>query len=265
MILSKKELRKIQYDYNSNTNRLLQADFSEYTSVLKKYINFLRNTNIIYSYIADCGEPDYDPESAVKEVMSSSGSKLFITGDDDEEEVRNVFSVLAYIADNDIDIHYAVTLSYSHGSKHFQDGIKAFNDRFVMVLVRHLDQYLTKLGIDMGVDENVKYNISVKNGMVNVASGDATIKAQNTINNGIDQEKLNSLIEKVQQTGSNMDQEEIKKINESLEVIKEEMTKTSPHKSGVKLALGVLKGIKGSTEFMAAVATLAQFISPMLP
>lgn len=37
MILSKKELRKTQYDFNSNTNRLLQVDFSEYTSVLKFY------------------------------------------------------------------------------------------------------------------------------------------------------------------------------------------------------------------------------------
>ena len=42
MILNKNELKKIQYDYNSNTNRLLQADFSEYTSILKKYIHFFK-------------------------------------------------------------------------------------------------------------------------------------------------------------------------------------------------------------------------------
>ena len=225
MILSKKELRKTQYDFNSNTNRLLQADFSEYTSVLKKYIDFLRKTDVIYSYITDCGKPDIDPKSAVDQVRSSYGEKLFITGDNDTEEIRNVFAVLAYLADNDIEIYYAATLSYTHGSKHFQDGIKAFNERFVMVLVRHLDRYLTKLGIEMGLDENVKYDISVKNGIVNVASDGGTINATNTINNGIDQEKLNFLIEAVKQSAAEIDQGEFEIINESLGLIKEELAK----------------------------------------
>ena len=61
-----------------------------------------------------------------------------------------------------------------------------------------------------------------------------------------------------------MGKEEVENINNSLEVIKEELVKNSPRKSGIKLALGVLKGIKGSTEFMAAVAALVQFVSPML-
>ena len=265
MILSKKELRKTQYDFNSNTNRLLQADFSEYTSVLKKYIDFLRKTDVIYSYITDCGKPDVDPKPAVDQVISSHGEKLFITGDNDIEEIRNVFAVLAYLADNDIEIYYAATLSYTHGSKHFQDGIKAFNERFVMVLVRHLDRYLTKLGIEMGLDENVKYDVSVNNGIVNVASDGGTINATNTINNGIDQEELSSLIEAVKQSAAEIDQGEYEKINDSLELIKEELAKASPRKSGVKLALSVLKGIKGSTELMAAVATLVQFITSIFP
>lgn len=132
-----------------------------------------------------------------------------------------------------------------------------------MVLVRHIDQYLTKMGIEMGLDESVNYNISIKNGMVNVASDNATINANNTVSDGIDEE-LFSLIEKVRQSGSCMGKEEVENINNSLEVIKEELVKNSPRKSGIKLALGVLKGIKGSTEFMAAVAALVQFVSPML-
>ena len=117
----------------------------------------------------------------------------------------------------------------------------------------------------MGLDENVKYDISVKNGIVNVASDGGTINATNTINNGIDQEKLNSLIEAVKQSAAEIDQGEFEIINESLGLIKEELAKASPRKSGVKLALSVLKGIKGSTELMAAVATLVQFITSIFP
>jgi F0F1-type ATP synthase epsilon subunit len=265
MILNKKELKEVQYDFNSNTNRLLQADFSEYTSELKKYIRFLRNTEIIYSYISDCGEPDYDPETEVKEMRQSYGHIIFSTGDTDEEEVRNVFSVLAYIADNNIEIYDAVTFAYCHGSRHFQDGIKGFNERFVMILVRHIDKYLTKLGIEMGLDENAKYIISVDKGMVNVASENATINADNIVNSPIDEKKLAELLDQVRQTSPTVNPEEIEKINESLEVIKDELAKAQPKKTVVKLALGVLQGIKGSTEFLAAVATLATYVFPLIP
>ena len=33
------------------------------------------------------------------------------------------------------------------------DGV---NERFVMVLIRHVESYLTKVGIDMGIDEKPK-------------------------------------------------------------------------------------------------------------
>ena len=41
------------------------------------------------------------------------------------------------------------------------DGV---NERFVMVLIRHVESYLTKVGIDMGIDEKNIYNVTVQNG-----------------------------------------------------------------------------------------------------
>lgn len=38
------------------------------------------------------------------------------------------------------------------------DGVK---ERFVMVLIRHVESYLTKVGIDMGIDEKNIYNVTV--------------------------------------------------------------------------------------------------------
>lgn len=47
MNLNKKDLRKIMYDFNSISNRLMQADFHDYNSILKKFLMFISNTEII--------------------------------------------------------------------------------------------------------------------------------------------------------------------------------------------------------------------------
>ena len=62
-----------------------------------------------------------------------------------------------------------VAMGYSH-SKGYQDKIKGFNDRFVMVLIRHIERYLTKVGIDMGLDEKIIYNVTVENGQAIIAT-----------------------------------------------------------------------------------------------
>ena len=48
-----------------------------------------------------------------------------------------------------ISIHHGVAFVYSNSNK-FQDGLNAFNDRVTKVLILHIEDYLTKLGIDMG-------------------------------------------------------------------------------------------------------------------
>jgi hypothetical protein len=42
MKLNREELRKIIYDFNSISNRLLQADFEDYNAVLSKFTAFIK-------------------------------------------------------------------------------------------------------------------------------------------------------------------------------------------------------------------------------
>lgn len=51
MKLNRTELKKIQYDFNSFSNRLLQADYQDYTDVLGKFLSFINSTEIIKEYI----------------------------------------------------------------------------------------------------------------------------------------------------------------------------------------------------------------------
>jgi len=262
MKLNRAELRKIIYDFNSISNRLMQVDFEDYKAVLLKFIDFIKNNEIIYAYIKDCGECEQDLEKEFQEVGGSYGQAIFSLGHLDEEEVRNVFAILCYIAEKNIEIHYGVAMAYSSSGK-FQDKIKGFNDRVVMVLIRHIERHLTKIGIDMGLDEKVTYSITVESGQVNIANDNSTINATNTVNE-IDIEKLAELIQIIRNNAGSLSEDDEEMLASSLEVIKEEANASVPRKGFLKTAISGLKTIKGTAEFAAAVAALIQFIQPLL-
>lgn len=240
----------------------MQADFEDYNTVLLKFIDFIKGNELIYEYIKGCGECKQDLEKEFKEVSGSYGRAIFSLGALDEEEVRNVFEILSYIVENDIKIHFGVALGYS-SSRKYQDKVKGFNDRVVMVLIRHIERYLTKIGIDMGLDEKVTYSIKVENGQVNIANDNSTINATNSVNK-VDIEKLAKLIEVIKSSAGGLLKEDEEILISSLDVIKEEAKAPNPRKNFLKTAIFGLQTIKGTVEFAAAVTALIQFIQPIL-
>lgn len=262
MKLNKNELRKIMYEFNSLANRLMQADFQDFEGVLAKFVRFITNTEIISDYIFDCGECDQDMEQEFSEVRT--GRATFELGDTNEEEIRNIYAILKYAADNNIKVAQTIAMSYS-SSRKYQEILKDFNDRVTMVLVRHIEMYLTKVGIDMGIDDKVTYNITVKNGQVNIANDNASLIASNLVNE-FDLANLIELIESVKKAAEDNDfvMEEREALDSSLEVIKEEMKSEKPRRNYVKMAITGLKAIKGTAEFSASVAALVQFLQPFI-
>ena len=117
MKLSRKELRKIQYDFNSYANRLLQADYRDYTGVLGKFLNYLESTPIINEYIKDCGNCDWDLEEEVEKVQGSYRNNIFSLGDTEKEEIRNVYAVLRYLVDTKNAIYCGISMGYSTSNK----------------------------------------------------------------------------------------------------------------------------------------------------
>ena len=152
-------------------------------------------------------------------------------------------------------------MGYSSSTK-FQDKIKGFNERFIMVLIGHIERYLTKVGIDMGLDDKVVYNVTVHKGQAIIATDNASVTATNYF--GVDANKLNKLIAKVQTATSSLAEEDQQAVSECLEVIETEAVAEKPKKGMIKTALSALQTVKGVAEFGAAVATLVEFISPLL-
>ncbi len=238
----------------------MQADCNDYSSVLSKFVVFLKNNQIINDYIDDCGTCEQDLAQEFNKARSYNGS-IFSLGDTSEEEVRNVFAILIYSVENNINIPREVAIGYSSSNK-YQDKAKGFNDRVVKVLIRHIESYLTKIGIDMGIDEKIIYSITVQNGQVNIAHDNATITATNAI--GIDTAKLAELVHAVRSTANNLSPDDTDTLNSSLEVVEEEVKSNEPRKSFLKTAINGLRILKGTAEFSAAVIALFQFIQPLL-
>ena len=260
MKLNRKELRKIQYDFNSYANRLLQAAFEDYTDVLGKFIAYITETPIIFDYISDCGTCEFDLQNEVKTVGGSYGEYTFSTGKTEEEEVRNVYAILKYIADNEMAIHFGIAYGYSN-SKKYQDKIKGFNERFVMILIRHIERYLTKVGIDMGVDERIVYNVTVENGQAIIATDGSTVTATNQI--GVDGEQLQQLVADVLLALDGLSAQDEETVRESLNVIQAEASSKKPKKSMLKAAISALKTVTCVGELGAAIAALIEFVSKL--
>ena len=257
MKLNRAELKKIIYDFNSISNRLINADFNDYLGIMKKYVAFVKTTPIIYDYVVDCGPCEQDMEQEFKDIRASYCRGIFDLGETDEEEVCNVFEIMSYIVDHDIIVYRSIAGGYT-ASNQFQDKIKAFNDRVIMVFIHHIEAYLTKIGIDMGLDDKVNYNISISGGQVNIANDNAIISATN--NDGVDYGQLMELIAKVKETVSEISDEDNESLNDSLEVIEDLAKPEKPKRSLIKTAIAALQAIKGTAEFTAAVAALVTFV-----
>ena len=219
MKLTKTELKKILYDFNGYSNNLLQSNFSDYQRRLVKFINFIDNTNLIRDYIKSCGECEQNLPNEFEEVIKGHGQFIFSIGETEAEEVRNIYAILSYIIRNKVNI-IDVILGYS-GENTRQSKLDGFNKDFVSCLIEDIERYITKIGIDMGLDDNIEYNINNKNGQLIINSENVNA---NYIT-GIDQKKLEKLITNLDNQIELLSEKQKKLANRKLKTIKQEIKK----------------------------------------
>lgn len=117
----------------------------------------------------------------------------------------------------------------------------------------------------MGIDDRIVYNITVRDGQVNIANDNANISATNTVGS-IDIQELNRLIDTVrtEASKSKLTNDDMEIVDNGLDVIGEESQSYSPRKKFIKTAITGIKTVKGTAEFLAAVAALVQFVQPFV-
>lgn len=221
MELNRKELKKIAHDFNSISSRMMRVVYDEYNMVLKKFIDFIDKNEIIKNYIYLGFDSNFDIEKEWDLVVHKKGY-MFDFGPSIEQESYQIYTILRYILENIEEPRFSFHSIY--GKKMWQDNVKEFNDRVVLVLIGNIEDYLTKVGIDMGLDENVVYNVS--GGQVNVASGNAVINA--TQNNGVSANELDDILKGITESLSKLEKENADEIADIVEMAREELAKPEP-------------------------------------
>lgn len=242
MNLNRAELKKIMYRFNTACSRLLQADYEDYDAEMRKFLAVLNSEELIHSYILSCGECSQNMAAEVNEVAQSFGRAWFDIGTTPNEEVCTIYALLTYLTENEYDIVRTVGTSYS-SSRKFQDMAKGFNSRVVMVLIRHIDSYLTQIGIDMGIDDKVVHSVQVTNGsgQVNIAFDQGTVTASQY--NGASIQDIIGMINEakaiIEKAGLPADVAD--EVSDDLEVIKEQLSLPEPKKNRIMNAIGRVK------------------------
>ena len=246
--MNRKELKKISHSFNSISSRIMRVQFDEYGTVLKKFVDYIESNEIIMQYICMGDTGEYDAKTDWDLVVTKEGY-MFDFGPSVEEESFQIYSILKYINEN-IAVPYHSFFSI-YGERKWQDNVKQFNDRVVLVLINNINDYLTGIGIDMGFDENIVWNVN--GGQVNIASGNAIINA--TQNNGVNIAELESIIKNIMDNVSGLDKEVADTIIDSVEMIREEIIKPEPKRniisSGIKLLapmISIANGIPALAE-----------------
>lgn len=233
MELNRKELKKIAHDFNSISSRMMRVAFDEYNIVLKKFMDYIDKNEVIKSYINLGFDPDFDVKKEWDLVVRMDGY-MFEFGPSTEQENYQIYTVLRYILENIKAPHFSFHSIY--GESKWQDNVKEFNDRVLLVLIGNIEDYLTKVGIDMGLDENVVWNVS--GGQVNVASDNATIHA--TQNNGINAGELDDIIRGIMSNLSTLKKEDADEIADVVEMAKNELVKPEPKASRLRNCLTLI-------------------------
>lgn len=226
----------------------MRAQFDEYGTVLKKFVDYIESNEIIMQYICKGDTGEYDAKKDWELVVTKEGY-MFDFGPSMEEESFQIYSILKYINEN-ITVPYRSFFSI-YGERKWQDNVKQFNDRVVLVLINYINDYLTGIGIDMGFDENIVWNVN--GGQVNIASGNAIINA--TQNNGLNNAELESIIKNILDNVSGLGKEDADTIIDSVEMIREEIMKPEPKRNiisnGIKLLapmISIANGIPALAE-----------------
>ena len=256
--MNRKELKKISHDFNSISSRMMRVAFDEYNMVLKKFVDFIDKNEIIRNYIYLGYDTDYDVEKEWNLVVHKEGY-MFDFGPSSEQESYQIYAVLRYILDNIKAPHYSFHSIY--GERMYQDNVKEFNDRVLLVLIGNVEDYLTKVGIDMGLDENVVWNVN--GGQVNIASDYATINAIQ--NNGDNGKELNDIIRGIMENLSDLKKEDADEIADIVEMAKDELTKQEPKVSRLRNCLTLIAPMftiaNGIPTLAANLQKLQEFIS----
>lgn len=258
--MDKRELKKISLEFRQMASRVLHSHYNDFYRNLQMFVGHIQQTDLLIGYIKSLPDTGADMDAEVDEVAKNFGRYIFDFGSSKDEQVVNSYRLLSSSRITEQNILDLCT-AYCPGSHKFQDAVNSFGKRVILPFVNYLENYLTEIGIDMGMDDSVQYKITVNGGQVNLAQDNSTISAVQN-NSGIDFNHLQELIDSIQLAVSNgnVTPATSTQISELLAGIKEELQKQSPKKSVISM---LLNGLTSTANLLGAIPIVSQKVEEL--
>jgi len=238
--ITKNDLKKLSLNFRNIASRFLTTDYLYGMENLKRFIDCIENTPLIYNYILNNNKTEFDIKKIIKDM---EWNQLYSLPNKKEDEIAFTYQLLKYGLDK-YDKYFILAKNYEPGGN-FQVKTDAFNKNVVLPFVQHIINYFEELIIDMGLDEKKSIHIEVSGGTVgqfNLSQDQSTLFADQTnINN--DLSEINNLFKNFinllkKEDISENDKDEIKEL---VAIIKEEINSKNPRKSLIKAIFDKLK------------------------
>ena len=142
---------------------------------------------------------------------------------------------------------------------------KGFLDKVVRRLIANITEYLTMIGIEMGLDDTstatTNFYGNVQQAQINQPSGGSTVNATQT--NGLNADELNNLLDAIitaAESGID-DAEMLEDICDNVEIVRAQMESGEPKRGILKSALNFLGGVNGGVQYTAALVQIVEFVN----
>ena len=256
--IDKKEFQKISAAFRRYASRLLRTSVGDGLDNLKRLLNFIENTPLIWDFIEENNVKKFDIQNEVKSREFMHGYNIPVNP---SEEIAYVYQLLKYCSDSCKE-YWGICFHYSSSNK-LQDHIDAFNDRVAHPFISHIEGYLRERWIDMG--EEGKIQITVNGGQVAIAQDSSIINATQNISYG-DQENLLKVIQQFKDELSKIEVDaEIKEETvELLDAAIEETNSDKPKKAIIKTTISKINEVVKFGAGVASIVKLSQQVIDLL-
>lgn len=259
--ITKKEFNKISLDFRHVASRLLRTDFRNGMDNLRRFINFIDNIPIIYTFIVRNNLTTFDIASIIKDRNHRNQfHDMYQIPCEKKDEIAFIYQLLKYGLE-----HFNEYCQFSDGysfSTKFQDQVDVFNKEVILPFVEYINSYLKGMMIDMDKEEEKSINIvSSKINQLNLSQDSSTIISNNNIFSN-DLEQINKLVgnflELLQKEP--IPEEDKKDIQDIIAVTVDELKTTNPKRGILKVGMEKLMQLSTVVTTGSEIALIAKDI-----
>ena len=148
------DFRIVSFKFRGISSELLRSSKNDEASRnLSRFLDYIRETQIIYDFIEKNNHSQYDIQENMGKITDD---RHFNIPYKDQEQIAFIYQLLDYIDSNSIHwTGFALWYGTSGGGK-ISGIIQGFNTSVTRLLVNHISSYLEEMAIKMGVNDNPK-------------------------------------------------------------------------------------------------------------